>query len=360
MSDMTLNRTNMLKVVTINGVALLAILVAFEVGVRWSISYNPSYYVGAKAVGSCIPHPYGEVCLNSYGYPDEEFDLASSKPRVGYFGDSVCYGVGAGKGYRLTDRLKAQYAGYAHFNYCYIGDDPLAESTRLKMLRLVEEFKLSHVVYLMNLNDIPPLMAEMARVQGTAVNQDSQRDRFAMATIKRVMTPIDEILRGRSFLYTFVRNKIKERLTVAGYGHDGYQTVEQFPSSNQAVFAYASGKINGLAEELRARGVQMSVVLLPYEMQISSDAAATYRRLRIQWEPEFEQGSAQRLLAANLDPKIRVFDAIHAFEGHRDKAKVGDLFVFDKGDKIDWNHPNREGHRLIAEYLSTQGFLPHL
>jgi phospholipase/lecithinase/hemolysin len=30
---------------------------------------------------------------------------------------------------------------------------------------------------------------------------------------------------------------------------------------------------------------------------------------------------------------------------------VGEYFVFNKGDALDWVHPNRDGHRLVAEYL---------
>jgi phospholipase/lecithinase/hemolysin len=30
---------------------------------------------------------------------------------------------------------------------------------------------------------------------------------------------------------------------------------------------------------------------------------------------------------------------------------VGEYFVFNRGDALDWVHPNRAGHRLVAEYL---------
>jgi hypothetical protein len=30
-------------------------------------------------------------------------------------------------------------------------------------------------------------------------------------------------------------------------------------------------------------------------------------------------------------------------------------FVYDKGDKIDWNHPNRAGHARIAEGFIRSG-----
>lgn len=64
-----------------------------------------------------------------------------------------------------------------------------------------------------------------------------------------------------------------------------------------------------------------------------------------------------------LDPAIPAFDAYHAFvdaadpEGSRARNAVGEYFVYDKGDKLDWNHPNRAGHRAIADYLVAHEIL---
>jgi GH18 family chitinase len=46
-----------------------------------------------------------------------------------------------------------------------------------------------------------------------------------------------------------------------------------------------------------------------------------------------------------------VFDAREAFANSH--LKVGEAWVFDKGDKIDWNHPNRVGHAHIARWLAA-------
>ncbi len=351
-----------MKVIAINVAAILGILFLFEGGIRAFVRYNPAYYVGAKAVGSCMPHPYGEVCFNSLGYPDDEFDMASTKPRVGYFGDSVCYGVGAGRRYRMTDILKEHYREFAHFNFCNIGDNPLSDQTLGNIRKFAEGFRLSHVVVLMNLNDIPPTMAEhqashAMSSQTQEVNHAPQNVPWTVM-IKQGITPIDLQLRGVSYLYTHVRNLIKERLTIAGYGVDGYQSIELFPQANSEAFRLAAEKLNKLERDLRSQGVVLRVVLVPYEMQISADAAKVYRQLHIEWEAGFEDCSAQKLIAASLAPNMPIFNTCDAFNGYRDKTKVGELFVYDKGDKLDWNHPNREGHRLIADYLIRNHFLP--
>jgi hypothetical protein len=54
---------------------------------------------------------------------------------------------------------------------------------------------------------------------------------------------------------------------------------------------------------------------------------------------------------------VRYFDAYRAFDGYRAQAALGEYYVYDKGDKIDWNHPNRAGHRVIADYLIKERFL---
>ena len=56
---------------------------------------------------------------------------------------------------------------------------------------------------------------------------------------------------------------------------------------------------------------------------------------------------------------VSVFDAYEAFvstELNTDRGTydVGECFVYNKGDKLDWNHPNRKGHGLIAEFLQRQ------
>ena len=62
-----------------------------------------------------------------------------------------------------------------------------------------------------------------------------------------------------------------------------------------------------------------------------------------------------------LDPDVRHFDAYYAFvdPDHVAEARaangLGQYFVYDRGDKLDWNHPNRAGHRAIANYLASQG-----
>ena len=98
-------------------------------------------------------------------------------------------------------------------------------------------------------------------------------------------------------------------------------------------------------------------------MQISREAERTYARLSIDWEEGFISGATQKMIIRYLDGGLRNIDAYHAFvdpeapERSRRLNGLGEFFVYNKGDKLDWNHPNRAGHRRIAEYLARVNVL---
>ena len=98
-------------------------------------------------------------------------------------------------------------------------------------------------------------------------------------------------------------------------------------------------------------------------LQISEAAARTYAQHGIQWSPGFLAGSTQEKLIEHFDDDFQVIDMLDAFldpdarETSRQRIDVGEYFVYNKGDKLDWNHPNRDGHRLMADYLVRKGFL---
>jgi len=65
-------------------------------------------------------------------------------------------------------------------------------------------------------------------------------------------------------------------------------------------------------------------------------------------------GEPQKTVLRGLSADIGVVDLAAAFAEMPDatrRVRVGQYFVFNRGDALDWIHPNRDGHRLIAEYL---------
>ena len=74
------------------------------IGAEWILrtfgSLTIDYYTGFKTPG-LHRYPFGDWPINMDGCPDEEFIRGDAKHRIGYVGDSVAAGVGAGYGYRI-------------------------------------------------------------------------------------------------------------------------------------------------------------------------------------------------------------------------------------------------------------------
>lgn len=333
------------------GCALLA-----EVFLRLYVPYNPGYYMAVKGTAREVEYPYGIIKINRDGFPDIDFDL--SRPRqVGYFGDSVTYGVGAGYGYRFSDLLREAYPDFDHLNLGGIGLS-VSQDTIDRSLELADRYGLDTAVYFLNLNDIVP-DATVAPQLENAVVEEAPWTRRALVWL----SAHTDWLRGKSYLYTALRTFVKNQLEARGVGFHGYEAFELEPESHRAVVLETAARVVDFHDRLAEHGAELIVVLLPYEMQISDEATRVYQAHGIHWEPGFLEGSTQRLLSDALTPHLRVIDLMPAFVDSGRPAKsraengVGEYYVYNRGDKLDWNHPNREGHRRIAEYLERVGLL---
>ena len=143
-----------LTLLLVNGALLLVFALVAEVVLRFGAQYNPGYYTSVDVTDTDLNYAYGIIKINSEGFPDEEFQLTSPL-RVGYFGDSVTYGVGAGYGYRVSEHLEKAYPEYEHLNLGGIGLS-VSEGQIRNSARKAERFGLTDAIYLFNLNDILP------------------------------------------------------------------------------------------------------------------------------------------------------------------------------------------------------------
>lgn len=334
----------------VNAVLFVGFALLAEVFLRLYVPYNPGYYVAVRGTSQEVEYPYGTIKINRDGFADIDFDL--TRPRqVGYFGDSVTYGVGAGYGYRFSDLLREAYPDLDHLNLGGIGLS-VSQDTIDRSLELADRYGLDTAVYFLNLNDIVP-DATVVPQQQNAVIEDAPWTRRALVWLAGHA----DWLRGKSYLYTALRTIAKNQLEARGVGFHGYKAFELEPDAQRAVVLETAERVVDFHDQLARHGVELIVVLLPYEMQISDEAARVYASQGIHWEPGFLDGSTQRILAEALAPHLRVIDLLPAFVDpdhpaeSRSKIGVGEYFVYNRGDKLDWNHPNREGHRRIAEYL---------
>jgi hypothetical protein len=165
-------------------------------------------------------------------------------------------------------------------------------------------------------------------------------------------------LRDRSYLYNYLRTAVKNAIQRVGFEASGYYAFELWPKKSDDIFRSFADRVNAAARDLRAQGVQMCVVIAPYEMQVSDDAARTYADLGFKWEDGFLKGSTQKKLRSYLDKDLPVYDGLAAFPDH--SAKVGSLYVYNAGDKIDWNHPTRAGHAALAKGFLQSKTCPFL
>ncbi len=322
---------------------LLLVLAGGEIVARLWTGYEIGYYTEAKvAHDGYLHYPWGVVPMNSSGYLDEEFNLASTKPRVGWFGDSVAMGVGAGYPYRVSDLIRKQYPKVENWNFGKLGTDFYGPRVEAE----AQQFKLDYVVYIMNLNDILP-----------PAPPQSGSNYFVYHLLSFTKNYLD-YFRDRSYFYNFLRTSIKNTVQRWGFEASGYYAFELWPTQSDDVFRSFAASVNETARRLRQKGVKMCVLIAPYEMQVSADAARTYANLGFKWEDGFLEGSTQKKVRQYFDKDLPVYDGLAAFPDK--SAKVGSLFVYNAGDKIDWNHPNRNGHAALAKGFAKSGSCPFL
>ena len=252
-----------------------------------------------------IEYHYGILKYNSDCFADDEFEKVKTRPRIAYFGDSVCHGVGAGHGYRISELLEETYPAYEHMNLTGGLDTGMSMDMAEKYFQLASRFDVDVAIYLMNLNDIGPYYKDQA----------DQR-----MTIFRIGALFDW-LRGRSYLYTFLRYAVKNAVVRLGYTPSGHKRFEFYPDEFVDEFKATAERIDSVGRRLREHGIGFVVLILPYEMQISEEAAETYAQLGIQWGDTLIDRGPQKLLMELLTEGT-VIDGYYAFIDPEDAASM--------------------------------------
>lgn len=326
--------------------SLVLVLFFLEIICRMLVDFDSGYYSSSKINKnkSFITHPYGKIPINEYGFFDEKFNFDKNKEVIAYFGDSVTYGVGAGYPYRFTEYLDNINSKFEHINLSG-GIGTSLNEWNFENEKFLLKNNIRRIVYVMNLNDIAPLSQQIVR------NDKNLKNLKDISFIKNLIRPLDNIFRGKSELYTFVRFVVKKQIVKAGYEASGYESIELFSKKNSKHIVNASKKIDEWLEKTKKKGFNSCVVILPYEMQISKNAENYYRSINIKFEKSFVNFSTQNLIRISLRNHRKLF--IIDDNGFEQK-KIGHYYVFDKGDKIDFNHPNREGHLVIAKEINKK------
>ena len=283
---------------------------AAEVLLRYMLANRGDYYIGHTVSKRLIRYPFGDMPFNSDGYPDRDWDPADPRERVGFWGDSITSGVGAGFGYRYTDLIGAARHDRYYMDFGGPGEDGIRDDRSIAMiLRLVERHRLKKIVYGMDLNDILP-DREAPGARPSALNR-----------IKPLVKHYLDVLRTRSYLYDYLRLQLTNAAMRMGYGYHGDEAFELNPVHNAEVVRQTVGRINRLALALRQRGVDLCVAIFPYEMQVSADAAARYQQDGIRWSASLLQGEPQRMILHGLSPGVVAVDLTPAFHQSRSRGR---------------------------------------
>ncbi len=329
------------------GLLVLCLLAGVaEVVLRFTTPYRIDYYTGTFVSKRLIEFPFGEMPFNAHGYPDRDWLDEDTRPRIGFWGDSITSGVGAGFGYRFTDIISSSRPDRDYRNFGGVGEDGIADAAAAdKVIEAARRYGLQKIVYAMDLNDLLPDRG--SRAEGHSV----------LYRMKRAAAPYLDRLRTRSYLYNYLRTRLTTAAARLGYGYHGDESYELHPVRNAAVIMQTVARINALATRLDRDGIRLCVAIFPFEMQVSTDAAARYRQYGIKWSGELLQGEPQKMILEALSTTVTGVDLAPAFRQDSlgpDSIRVGQYFVFNRGGALDWIHPNRSGHRLIAQYLLSQ------
>lgn len=326
-----MTRARILRLAALTLWAVASAAVVLEIGLRASVSWHPGYYVVRDRSGGQeqrIRYPFGEIRMSAEGIAD---DLPKGdRPVVAWMGDSVLYGLGCGSGHRVTELLEAADPTTEQLNLGVPGFSARPDEWRQALNRAIRHGA-REAVWLLNLNDVVPDPGE--DVDGP----------------KLWLLPHPEIL-DRSYLFT----AFDESFKTLQMRSRGVRQTEAAPRANARVFDETAARIRKIQAAYRDAGAPLTVLVLPYEMQISAEAEAYYRDAGVSWEDGFVEGSAQRALAERVDG---IVDLRPAFLGarRREDIRLGELFVATEGGRLDWDHLNRAGHRAVADWLVQAG-----
>ena len=307
------------------------VLVLGEVGSRLRMRWQVPYYAVMQAESGVVHYPFGDVYVDAAtGLPDEVPSQRDLKPRALYLGDSTTYGIGAGSEHRFTETLDALVPGWHHINAGKPGWGGPDHEGAPALFDRVRQLKAARIFYVLNLNDIAPV--------------DGQAAVWGMGSGSYLLSNVASV-------YHWARDRYAPTSRP--------RTVELYPHENVDAFLQACQRINRFAGTLLEQdGKRLTVVVLPYEMQISSEAADAYAAAGITWEEGFLGGSAQRVLMDCLED-VEAHDARAAFPNDR-SVPVGRSFVHTAGGRLDFDHLTRDGHARVGHWMARVLFDPAL
>jgi hypothetical protein len=344
-----------IKIFTVNVIVFLVVILIIEFCARLLIDFDTNFYAAPqeRINGTERVHPYGIIPVNTEGFFDGEWSFSKDDAVFGYFGDSVTYGVGAGYPYRISEYLDHFWPEIEHINLSGgIGIDLAQKASQASIIKTSNRFDVDKVIYLMNLNDIAPLAYYVdPNTQEYSESRLTDKE-ILIRIIKDRIAPLDRLLRGRSVFYTYLRLKIKSYLVTSfEIEASGYRSIELDPDRHAVLIKRAAKNLADITQDMQAK-VAFCTIILPYEMQISKDAAEEYRKIGVKFSDAFREFKTQKFFVEEYKKWTDI--KIHWVGEILPENPIGTFYVFNRGDKIDFNHPNGKGHKELASEIASK------
>jgi len=132
----------------------------------------------------------------------------------------------------------------------------------------------------------------------------------------------------------------------------GFIAIELEPDKYRKEIKNAAKRLSLLLNNLNSKSVETCVLILPYEMQISDNAAIKYKEIGVRFENGFLDFKTQKIFIDAFKDNTEL--EINYLGNNFEQRPVGHFYVFNKGDKIDFNHPNAKGHYVLSEEISER------
>ena len=297
------------------------------------------------------------LTINSRGWRDGEFSLKKPQGvrRIMVIGDSVVFGYGV----KLEDTfpkviergLNSREPGrYEVISMGGAGGNTYSQKRVIKENVAIYDPDL--VILAFNLNDILP------NTFGKYTARSSAADRSFRRSILRasldVRKTLDSGFRNRSHLYFLLRERMKVLLRQFGIASPSMAPLAAFAmesDSGIAAWRDTSGALLGIVDELKKHRVGFLLAILPVDMQLSHEIADIYRReYGFVFDDSLVNGVPQKIITEFAQRHgIACVDVLPSFRKDPQEKK----FFRTYGGSIDWNHPNRLGHRIIGEQLNN-------
>jgi lysophospholipase L1-like esterase len=292
------------------------------------------------------------VTINSRGWRDTEHVLKkpANLQRIMVVGDSVTFGYGVELEDMFSKVLEREVNrnGPRRYQVMTFGGAGGNTNTQKKIIAdNVPLYKPDLVILAFNLNDILP-----SRSKKQTRLSESSRDSL-VRSMNRLRRKLDATFRGRSHLYFLLRERTKVLLRGFGIASPAMVPLPAFElESDYAASAWrdTSETLLEIAGALRKQKIPLLLVILPLDIQMSLEVAAMYRaQFGFRFSDSLIEGMPQRTIAAFARRHaIECMDLLPAFRRHSEENR----FFRVHGGVVDWNHPNRTGHRIIGEELA--------